>query len=301
MSKFYCIVVLLSAALLSLSCSKDGVESQTPITEGEECTLNVTLNGFILTESQSAKPVVRGGTDITLATSVVNRLAVALYSSGKLVEEVKQYSTDADYGTISFKVVPGNYKIVAVAYNDKDNQQIPSFTNMSQYNLPYEGKTNDTFYGTQDITVSNTIETTQVNMSRAIACFVLTSTNTVPDEVRMMQMIFRKGSKADLNPITGLSLTDDGYVWSSTVSEAKRTENPVSWTAYTLLATDEETMNITVNGINELGETIYTHQFNNVTLKRNRKLTATGMFFSYNYSASFILNTDWLEGTEMTY
>lgn len=300
MLKFNFIFVLLAIALLSVSCSKDVVEPAPMVVDEDECILNVKFDGFTLAESQSAKPAVRGGSDIT-ETDVVNRLAVGLYSSGQLVMEIKQHSAEDNYGTVSFKVSPGNYKIVAVAYNDKDNNPIPSFTNnMSQYVLPF-GKTNDTFYGTKDITVSGSVESIQVNMSRAVAGFELASLNSVPDEVKMMQIIFSKGSKNNLNPTTGLSFTNDGYTWEATIKTAERSTNPVSWTAYTLLATDEENVDITVYALNELAERVNTRQFTNVTLKRNRKLTATGAFFSHNNTSGFVLDTDWLEGTSITY
>lgn len=149
--------------------------------------------------------------------------------------------------------------------------------------------------------MSGSVESIQVNMSRAVAGFELASLNSVPDEVKMMQIIFSKGSKNNLNPTTGLSFTNDGYTWESTVLSAKRSENPVSWTAYTLLATDEENVDITVYALNELAERVNTRQFTNVTLKRNRKLTATGAFFSHSNTSGFVLDTDWLEGTSITY
>lgn len=301
MRKYNLIFILLTIVLLFASCSKDGVEPAPMVVDEDECILNVKFDGFTLTESQSAKPVVRGGSDITEVNTVVNRLAVALYSSDQLIKEVKQYSTDDDYGTVSFIVPPGDYKIVAVAYYDKGSSEIPSFTNMSKYVLPFNEKPNDTFYGAKDIIVNGGGEEILVNMSRAVAGFQLTSYNSVPNEVTKMQIIFSKGSKNDLNPTTGLSLTDEGYTWEATVSSVKRSENPVSWTAYILLAEDEENVDITVNALNELSEIVNTRQFTNVTLKRNRKLTATGTFFSHNNTSGFVLDTDWLEGESITY
>ena len=68
------------------------------------------------------------------------------------------------------------------------------------------------------------------------------------------------------------------------------------------LATDDQTMNITIETLDASNNVLFSKTVSNVPLKRNRVTTLTGAMYSASASAtSFQVNTDWLTANNVNF
>ena len=71
---------------------------------------------------------------------------------------------------------------------------------------------------------------------------------------------------------------------------------------YAFLATDEQTMDITIEALDAGENVLFTKVVSNVPLRRNRVTTLTGQVFTAGTSsATFQVDSDWLEGNEVPF
>lgn len=101
------------------------------------------------------------------------------------------------------------------------------------------------------------------------------------------------------NPTTGLATVNDGFAVSNTPSSAVTTLDVGN---YAFLATDEQTMDITIEALDVDETVLFTKLVPNVPLRRNRVTTLTGQVFTAGISsATFQVDSDWLEGNEVPF
>ena len=61
------------------------------------------------------------------------------------------------------------------------------------------------------------------------------------------------------------------------------------------LATDEQSINVTIETLDADGNTVYSKTVNNVPFKRNRVTRLSGPLYAAPSTSSFQLSTDWLD------
>lgn len=156
----------------------------------------------------------------------------------------------------------------------------------------------ETFAATQQFTIgSNEPVNLTATLDRIISRLTVKSTDDRTANVNAVRATFSGGSKA-FNPISGLATDDDGLVNvvypTSSVSATSTMSN------FIFLTTDEQTMDITIEPLDESENVLFTKLVHDIPLKRNRVTTLTGALYSDATSAgSFLLNTDWLDGIEV--
>ena len=152
----------------------------------------------------------------------------------------------------------------------------------------------DTFAATQAVNITNT---QAVNLSatldRIVAAVGVQSTDNRPVGVTHMRFTFSGGSKS-FSPTTGLAINDSGF--TSTLDFTGSAGNTTYTGAYLFLATDEQTMNVTIETLDAVdGNVIFSKTVTDVPLKRNRITKLTGAIYSANASTdSFQVNGIWL-------
>lgn len=288
-------ILIAGMILLAASCSNDEcgnfVENNggyTPVT--------VSVSGFSV--EQGDFPGTGGMTRATAVGSYsgVSFLTLAFYASNgtevyKHTQEKGNLEQGETFGEFSTPLPIGSYTMVVLGYVLYDDDAL-TLTSPTQaewtVNAPRE-----TFAATQEVNVTNT---TALNLSatldRIVAQLKVISTDKRTANVEKVRMTFAAGGK-QFSPTTGLATVNTGSV--STVSAGVAVGERSGSIGYVFLATDEQTMDVTIETLDAQGNTIFSKTVENVPFQRNRKTKLTGAIYSASAAAgSFQVNTDWL-------
>ena len=288
-------ILIAGMILLAASCSNDEcgnfVENNggyTPVT--------VSVSGFSVEQGDFP-----GTGGMTRATAVgdytgVKFLTLAFYASNgtevyKHTQEKGNLEQGETFGEFSTPLPIGSYTMVVLGYVLYDDDAL-TLTSPTQaewtVNAPRE-----TFAATQEVNVTNT---TALNLSatldRIVAQLKVISTDKRTANVEKVRMTFAAGGK-QFSPTTGLATVNTGSV--STVSAGVAVGERSGSIGYVFLATDEQTMDVTIETLDAQGNTIFSKTVENVPFQRNRQTKLTGAIYSASAAAgSFEVNTDWL-------
>ena len=288
-------ILIAGMILLAASCSNDEcgnfVENNggyTPVT--------VSVSGFSV--EQGAFPGTGGMTRATAVGSYsgVSFLTLAFYASNgtelyKHTQEKGNLEQGETFGEFSTTLPIGSYTMVVLGYvlYDDDALTLTSPTHAEwTVNAPRE-----TFAATQAVNVTNT---TALNLTatldRIVSQLKVISTDNRTANVEKIRMTFAAGGK-QFSPTTGLATVNTGSV--STVSAGVAVGERSGSIGYVFLATDEQTMDVTIETLDAQGNTIFSKTVENVPFQRNRKTKLTGAIYSASAAAgSFQVNTEWL-------
>ena len=288
-------ILIAGMILLAASCSNDEcgnfVENNggyTPVT--------VSVSGFSV--EQGAFPGTGGMTRATAVGSYsgVSFLTLAFYASNgtevyKHTQEKGNLEQGETFGEFSTTLPIGSYTMVVLGYVLYDDDAL-TLTSPTQaewtVNAPRE-----TFSATQEVNVTNT---TALNLTatldRIVSQLKVISTDNRTANVEKIRMTFAAGGK-QFSPTTGLATVNTGSV--STVSAGVAVGELSGSIGYVFLATDEQTMDVTIETLDAQGNTIFSKTVENVPFQRNRKTKLTGAIYSASAAAgSFQVNTEWL-------
>lgn len=136
-------------------------------------------------------------------------------------------------------------------------------------------------------------------LGRIVSQVRVYSTDPRPAGAANIRMTFSAGGKA-FNPTTGQATVNNGFSNMVPVAAAVGEQNGA--VSYLFLATDEQTLDVTIETLDASDNVIYTKIVSNVPLKRNRLTTLTDqMFTNSSASGSFQIETDWLEGNTINF
>ena len=141
-----------------------------------------------------------------------------------------------------------------------------------------------------DITSTSAVEIS-ATLDRIITQLKVVSTDGKAANVSKMRMTFSAGGKS-FNPSTGLALSNSGF--TNTVNVSADIGATSICSSVFFLATDEQTMNVTIETLDADGNTLYSKTVNNVTFQRNRITRLSGPLYASSAASSLLLNTDWL-------
>ena len=288
-------ILIAGMILLAASCSNDEcgnfVENNggyTPVT--------VSVSGFSV--EQGAFPGTGGMTRATAVGSYsgVSFLTLAFYASNgtevyKHTQEKGNLEQGETFGEFSTTLPIGSYTMVVLGYvlYDDDALTLTSPT-LADYtvNAPRE-----TFAATQAVNVTNTtVLNLTATLDRIVSQLKVISTDNRTANVEKIRMTFAAGGK-QFSPTTGLATVNTGSV--STVSAGVAVGERSGSIGYVFLATDEQTMDVTIETLDAQGNTIFSKTVENVPFQRNRKTKLTGAIYSASAAAgSFQVNTEWL-------
>lgn len=292
-------ILIAGMILLAASCSNDEcgnfVENNggyTPVT--------VSVSGFSVEQGDFS-----GTTRATAIGSYngVSFITLAFYASNgtevyKHTQEKGNLEQGETFGEFSTPLPIGSYTMVVLGYVLYDDDAL-TLTSPTQaewtVNAPRE-----TFAATQEVNVTNT---TALNLSatldRIVAQLKVISTDNRTANVEKVRMTFAAGGK-QFSPTTGLATVNTGSV--STVSAGEAVGERSGSIGYVFLATDEQTMDVTIETLDAQGNTIFSKTVENVPFQRNRKTKLTGAIYSASAAAgSFEVNTDWAVETYLTF
>lgn len=291
-----------SLCLFAVSCSNETIESDNGVTNAEKVLAPVTVrvNGFSVTQEEMAS----GGTTRAAQTAAsytdVRAIDLAFYSGGTEVYKHTQLRGDnttyTTFGEFSCNLPIGTYTMVAIArgYFDGD-----VFTMTSPTAAGYTSeRPRETFCASQSVTVTAAGADASVTMNRIITQLNIISTDQISSGVAKIRTTYGGGSKS-FDPTSGLATDDNGF--SLTNNPAVK-DGHLGICNFAFLATDEETMTITIEALDADNHVLFTKSVPGVPLKRNRKTTLTGAIFTASASsAAFQVETAWIEGNTVNF
>jgi len=296
--KFFLAAFMLLAAACSNEESLDS--SVNPSSEQAQALVSVRVDGFAVSQEEFS-----GTTRATAVGSYngVSFLTLAFYASNgtevfKHTQNRVDNTTFTTFGEFSTTLPIGSYTMVVLGYvlYDDDALTLTSPT-QAEYTV---GSPRETFAATQEVNVTST---TALNLTatldRIVSQLKVVSTDNRTANVEKIRMTFAAGGKA-FNPTTGLATVNTGSV--STVSTSVAVGERSGSIGYVFLATDEQTMDVTIETLDAQGNTIYTKTVNDVPFRRNRITKLTGAVYGANAAAgSFQVNTDWIGTVNMDF
>jgi len=268
-------------ALMAASCSKNSIPTA-PVTVNVE-NFRITIDTFSDTKS-AVDPA---------SYTYVSALDLAFYNGDTQVFKATQIKGDNTYitfGQFSCSLPIGTYTLVAIG---RANFEGDEFSLTSPTSASYSSeRPRETFCYTQTVTITNTSPLNlSITLNRIVSAFKIVSTDNRPAEITKVRTTYHKGSKS-FSPTTGLGLDDEGFSQINNPSTAVGA--PIGVTSYVFLTSDEETMDVTIEALNNNNVVLYSKTLQNVTFKRNRMTRGQGTVFSTTSSAGFQLETDWL-------
>ena len=291
-----------SLCLFAVSCSNETIESDNGVTNAEKVLAPVTVrvNGFSVTQEEMAS----GGTTRAAQTAAsytdVGAIDLAFYSGGTEVYKHTQLRGDnttyTTFGEFSCNLPIGTYTMVAIArgYYDGD-----VFTMTSPTAAGYTSeRPRETFCASQSVTVTAAGADASVTMNRIITQLNIISTDQISSGVAKIRTTYGGGSKS-FDPTTGLATDDNGF---SLTNNPAVQDGHLGICNFAFLATDEETMTITIEALDADNHVLFTKSVPGVPLKRNRQTTLTGAIFTASASsAAFQVETAWIEGNTVNF
>ena len=291
-----------SLCLFAVSCSNETIESDNGVTNAEKVLAPVTVrvNGFSVTQEEMAS----GGTTRAAQTAAsytdVGAIDLAFYSGGTEVYKHTQLRGDnttyTTFGEFSCNLPIGTYTMVAIArgYFDGD-----VFTMTSPTAAGYTSeRPRETFCASQSVTVTAAGADASVTMNRIITQLNIISTDQISSGVAKIRTTYGGGSKS-FDPTSGLATDDNGF---SLTNNPAVQDGHLGICNFAFLATDEETMTITIEALDADNHVLFTKSVPGVPLKRNRQTTLTGAIFTASASsAAFQVETAWIEGNTVNF
>ena len=230
------------------------------------------------------------------AGNYFSKLNIQMFDAAgeKVFDKVKTQTKDEDdFGTMTLKLKPGTYWIVAVGHSSKNSATIKS-PEAVQFTASDGEKLTDTFCHCSQITIGEDAAEFTLPMYRvgAMIQFCLTDTQ-IPDNFAYFLMEYTGGS-ANFNPQTLEGIT------KSSQSEKRIRNDLMIHQAYTFpyLATSC-LLKITVSATDMDGTVIRKRVFEDVPVTRNRITSYVGHFFEpgdgefTQSDFGFVVHADW--------
>ncbi|MBO7068135.1 MAG: hypothetical protein J6W52_05595 [Bacteroidaceae bacterium] len=232
----------------------------------------------------------------------IKAITLAFYAGDTEVLKTTQLRSDGStyttFGEFSCSLPIGAYKMVVVARGMSDGD-VFVLTSPTEAGYTSE-RARETFCTTQDVSVTSTAGLDlSVTLNRVIAKLVVVSTDAISAGVAQMKTTYAAGGKS-FSPATGLAISNTGFAVTTSAGTTDGTHLNIS--TYTFLATDEQTMDITIQALDGSSNVLFTKVVEDVPLKRNRVTTLSGAIFTAPTSdAAFQVETSWLDGNSVDF
>lgn len=284
-------ILMAGIILFAASCSSES-DVTVSNTEDGRATVNVHVNSF--TSEQEEFASTRGmtrATDVNDATSV-KIITLAFYSGGEEVYKQTQFRSDAStyetFGVFSTSLSVGSYTMVVIGYGGTTEITLTSPTSAA-----YPSKALDTFVHTETVNVNTTSNLDlSATLNRIVTRLKLQTTDNMPTNVAKVRVDIGAGG-IGFNPTTGFATVNNGF--TNEIVPSSGYGSTTSFSSYLFLATDEQTMNVSITVSDASDNVLFSKDVTNVPMKRNRTTTLRGKLFGADATTAFSVEADWLE------
>ncbi len=282
------LLALLSAMIMS--CEKLSLPEETTTNPKGNLTLTIYQIEQMPFESSTR----------TVTTDACTRLNFLVYNAeGTRVKQISQKVGDSDFGTASFQLESGTYRIVALAHSSSGN---PTSTNPAkiQFSNTTTGYT-DTFLYSDIITIDDEPLTLPLTLKRIVALCRFIINDNIPSDVAKLEFEYTGGSGA-FDAATGLGSVKSTQKVSFTSPQSQK-----EFDLYTFLHDLTGTIKLKVTATDASANVIQQREFD-IPLQKNQITRFTGTFFSggsaptsRSTSISVTINTQWDGEETLTY
>lgn len=290
---------LMMAAIVLLAATGCTNESVGTEVANQKATAPVTVrvNDFSITTEEMPSG---GGTTRSAVNPAsydgVGAIDLAFYSGGTEVFKTTQIKSDgttySTFGEFECNLPVGSYTMVVIG-RGYWNTDVFTLTSPTAAGYTSE-RARETFVKTQAVNITSADPVNlSATLNRIVAKLEIISTDTRIDGVSKIRTTYSAGGKS-FNPTTGLATSNTGFNLTNTPSAAVGATIDVG--SFVFLATDEQTVNITIEVLDTNEDVMFTKFVANVPLKRNRQTVLSGPLFTLTAitSSAFQVETDWL-------
>ena len=264
--------LFIALALLVASCEKPILDEDT-VVGGSATDANVILHmtQFEQTafDNSGKRAATRATTDIT---DLCTRLNIAIFDTdGTKVKTVAQKDTDSDFGTVAMTLSAGIYQLVVITHCCDGSATI---TSTEKVTFP-SNKVTDTFYYYGDLVVTDSQQSYDLTLTRAVAMFRLVLTDEeIPSNVARLKFYYTGGSST-FSPSAGYGCVNSKQTEYRTVAPGLTV-----FDIYTMPHTEEDVLTkLTVTALDANENTVKERVFENIPVTRNQITRYTGSFF----------------------
>lgn len=291
-----CGFALLMGTMVNLSSCSDAEEVMNPsnLSTGLSAPVSVHVSDFSISTEDFAESRTRSEVDPATYKDV-QALTLAFYSGTTEVYSATQLktvtSTFATFGEFNLTLPLGSYTMVVIA---RDSLAGDSFTLTSPTLAAYTSeKVRETFSATQTVSITSTeAQDLSITLNRVVTNLLIESSDGRIDGVSKIRTTYDVGSKS-FDPSTGLAVGNSGFVMTNSPSAAIGA--PIQISSFAFLASDEQTMDITLDVLDANDQVLFTKMVNDVPFKRNRKTLLRGPLFTAGATSTFTIETSWLD------
>ena len=233
----------------------------------------------------------------TPASEVCTRLNFAVYQTdGSKLKQINQQLGDAAFGTASFLLEEGTYRLVIVAHSSNGN---PTMTDIEKIQFTNAQGYSDTFLYSEVITISSEPKSLSPTLNRITALCRFSITDDFPAEVKKMRFYYTGGSGA-FDATTGYGNVASKQDVKFDVVSGKKSFDLYSYP----YKNTEGTLHLTVTALDAAENTFVERTFD-VAITRNKISNFSGTFFngggSQSTDVSVDVNATWAGENNMTY
>ncbi len=218
------------------------------------------------------------------------------YKTTQMRADATTYTT---FGHFDLSLPMGSYTMVVLGYGLNDGE--PAITLTSPTSATFgNNPARETFAATQSVNITNANDEVDISatLSRVISKLKIHSTDGCTENAANVRTTFSAGGKS-FNPTTGLATANAGF--SNVLPIQSAVGNPTNSITYLFLATDEQTVNVTIDVLDANGNSISHKEVSGVPFKRNRMTVLTGSLYSSGGNGSFQVETEWLTDAEVNF
>ena len=271
---FFAAFVLLAAT----SCSNESVNGVENTVESLQALVpvTVTVSGFAVLQEEFSGGTTRAAQDAA-DYSGEKVLTLASYRGSTEVLKTTQLRDDAStyttFGEFSLSLPMGSYTMVVIGHGLNDGE--PAITLTSPTSATFGDKpVRETFVTTQEVNIANTNAVdVSAMLSRVVSKLQVQSSDTRTNPAYSVRMTFAAGGKS-FSPTTGLATDNSGFSNAVAISTAVGATSLSNSCLF--LTTDEQTMDVTIETIDEDGNVVFSKLVEDVPFKRNRVTKLTG-------------------------
>ena len=283
------VTLFLAVILLVTGCAKK--EALVPV--------RVHINEFSISQEEIPSKTASDVADY----SGVKAITLAFYTAnGDEQYKVTQMRADATtyttFGEFDLSLPMGSYTMVVLGYGLNEGEPAITLTSSTAATFG-EYPARETFVATQAVNITNTNAVSlSATLNRIVSKLKIHSTDGCTENAVNIRTTFSAGGKA-FNPTTGLAISNTGFINVLPIQSV--VGNPTNSISYLFLATDEQTMTVTIDVLDADGNSISHKVVNDVPFKRNRMTVLTGSLYSAGSTGSFQVETEWLPETEVNF
>ena len=304
LSFFVTLFCVAMAASSVVSCEKAIIdeESSEEVTQGKNSSKTTGENGdkddkgkvaVVLRVSKNVQEPIKAmpRRAVVDLTTYCTRLNFVVYKDGVKVKGLSQTTDDSNFGEVTMKLDPGDYKLLVLAHKSVGGNPTVSdpenihFTNALGYSdtFSYYG---DLFVGGQDLNHS-------LLLTRNVSLLRFVINDEFPPEVKYMHFYYTGGSGV-LNAVTGYG----GNVNSQQekLVDVIGMTSPATFNLYTFLQQEEGKLQVRVRALASDKSTIILEcTFGEIGMKHQKYSEYSGYFFDSDQSFTISAETDWGE------